>query len=294
MVGPGRHLLLVLVCVALAGPARADEDEARKARALAAKGQRAFDRGDYDEAIQAFGAAYDTKPHFLMQCNIARCYEMKGDYKEADKRYKRCLDEGADRSPMAGQVRQAREMVRDKIPPDERDDRPPPPPPPPGTIPDRPFFAQGGMGAAIELAKVPSQLKLGVVFGYHLNRTAAGPAIAGDLQIGVTGDFTAIEVGPRFYWDIPLVVRGTTTLLLAPSAMLGYAHFTKQCIPRAGACAPARNGLSLQLGVEGRLILARRALIFFRPISVDMLPTAEDDWVFGLRYDLLFGGGAIW
>lgn len=289
-------ILPLLLLLAAGRTAGANEDDARKARSLAARGQRAFDQGDYDAAMRSFQAAYDTKPHFLMQCNIARCHEMKGNYKQADEHYQRCLDEGADRSPMGGQVRSAQKAVRNKIPPHERDGGGGGGPPvfPPGSVPPRPFFAQGGMGAAVQLNHASTQIKLALIFGYHFNKTAGGPAIAGDIQFGVTNDFTTFELGPRFYWDIPVLLRGSTSLFVAPTGMLGFAHVTKYCLHGSALCVPARDGFTMQIGVEGRLVLAHRALIWFRPLSIDMMPTwADGDSNFGVRYDLMFGGGVI-
>jgi hypothetical protein len=290
----GFHTLAVMVLgLSLLLTATAMADDTAMARGLANKGQKHFNRGEYDAAIAAFSRAYELKPHFLMQCNIARCHEMKEELKEARDHYKRCLDEGGSQSPTADQVRQALAAVEEKLPPeDETPDSKEPTAP--ASVPARPFFAQAGFGAGIGITNVKSQAKLSLLFGYHFMGRFSGPALALDFQVGFGSDFTSIEIGPRFFWNIPLAPH--LGLYLAPTAMLGYAHLTERCTavtPALDVCEPGRNGLSFQLGLEVRLLLAERVLLAFQPVGVDVLGVANGDLDLAVRYDLMFSGGIV-
>jgi hypothetical protein len=155
----------------------------------------------------------------------------------------------------------------------------------------RPFLGSLAFGAAMELHEVPSQFKLAAGFSYHFSGNATGPALGGEIQIGVV-DFVSVVIGPRFHWDLLLVGDHELGLILSPRALLGFAHFGAVCAGRV-TCGAARNGLSLQLGVEGRLLLARRFYVSFQPIGLDILITGNGEASAGLRYDLLLGGGMI-
>jgi hypothetical protein len=287
--------LFLFLCLALtAAPAEA---QTSKARAAAARGNRLFEQGKYSEAIVAFEEAYDIKPHYLMQCNIARCHEMTGNHAAAARHYRRCLDEGGDRAPIAGEARRALAEAERKAARDRDRGEPPPPPPPshpttPASPVDRPFTASLGLGAAMELVDVPSQFKLAPGFAYHFFGTTTGPALGLELQLGFGADLVSLEIGPRFCWDFLLVGRPGLAFYLAPGALLGFAHLGSRCV-RPNLCTVARNGLTLQLGVDAKLLLAERWFVSFRPFSLDMVFTANGDMATGLRYDLLVGGGVV-
>jgi hypothetical protein len=59
-----------------------------------AKGKRLFEERKWVGAVAAFELAYKLRPHFFVQCSIARCYQNLNDMIEAAERYRRCLKEG--------------------------------------------------------------------------------------------------------------------------------------------------------------------------------------------------------
>jgi hypothetical protein len=142
-----------------------------------------------------------------------------------------------------------------------------------------PMWASLSMGGAINLEGGGSGFKLIETFGIHFTPNfggpAAGPALALDIQETFGFGSVAIEVGPKFCWDIP-IVQGLG-LYLSPSLMLGFAHWG------------GWNGATIQIGFEGKLILGDRGLVFFRPISFDILAGGNTT----ANYDLIFGGGVI-
>ena len=76
------------------------------------RGNKLFKARDYLGALEAFEEAYKFRPHYLMQCNIARCHERLVDMISAAKHYRRCLAEGAARRRrMARKVRKALALV---------------------------------------------------------------------------------------------------------------------------------------------------------------------------------------
>jgi len=279
------------VLAAGAAPAEARRSKSAQARVLAAKGNRLFQQGKYGPAIVNFEAAYRIKPHYLMQCNIARCHESSGRHAEAARHYRRCLDEGGDRTPVAGEVRKALAEAERKAGGKADPVEPPPPPQPVGPL-ARPFLVSLVFGAAMELHEVPSQFKLAAGFAYHFSGTSTGPALGGEIQIGAK-DLVSVVIGPRFSWDLLLAGTHDLGFILAPGALLGLAHLGEICGGPA-VCAAARTGVSVQLGVEGRLMLMRRFYVSLRPLIIDLLFTAAGGELrAGVRYDLLLGGGVI-
>ena len=93
-------------------PANGTTDTA--ARAFA-RGTALFKEYNYLEAIEAFEEAYRLQPHFLVQCNIARCYERSGNLVKAAESFRRCLNEGAAASPNGERVRDALLQVEKRI-----------------------------------------------------------------------------------------------------------------------------------------------------------------------------------
>lgn len=97
-VRPGAAIVLVMALLfavlhgpAIAAPKRPTGSAA--ARAFA-KGKRLYLQRRYVEAMASFEAAYKAKPHYMVQCSIARCYESLGDMIQAAQRFERCLAEG--------------------------------------------------------------------------------------------------------------------------------------------------------------------------------------------------------
>jgi len=103
-------LLLAAGRAAVAQPAPADD----AAKAFA-RGTELFDKRDYLGALEAFEEAYRLKPHYVVQCNIARCHEWSGDMIRAKTHYQRCLSEGADKAEVAAAVRKSLADVEARI-----------------------------------------------------------------------------------------------------------------------------------------------------------------------------------
>jgi hypothetical protein len=162
----------------------------------------------------------------------------------------------------------------------------------PGT---HPMWASFALGPAIDIHEYVTQFKLIQTFGYHFSGTAEGPAVALDLQESFGGgphgvSVTTIELGPKFVWDFS-IVQGLG-LYLTPSALLGYAWLGFGCPSDAVGCEDISfSCFDMQLAFEGRLVLADRGLIFFRPFTLDIF--VDSDGNTHVRYDLIFGGGAI-
>lgn len=101
-----KRTALLAACLAglLAPSAQAKEDDAVTARKAFDRATRLFEDNKYLEAIESFELAYRLRPHFRVQCSIARCYQIIGDAVEAVQHYKRCLSEGAADSPMKADI----------------------------------------------------------------------------------------------------------------------------------------------------------------------------------------------
>jgi hypothetical protein len=166
----------------------------------------------------------------------------------------------------------------------------------------RPFFATAMIGPAIEVAgDWGTQVKIGQDFGYHLNGGMDGVALGVSFEESF-GNCTdadgvrcvSLELGPKLWWDFQPF--SSLAFFVGPAARLAlaYVHLTADGLDRAGRFV----GVGLQLSVEARLVLSDRAILFFRPVTVDViagdsndvLSLIYDDHV-AARYDLTFGGG---
>ena len=105
-----RIVALAGLC-ALVVPAQANPR--RQAAGAFRRGTRAFKAGDYKTAAAAYQQAYTFRPHFAVQCSIARCYQRLKQMVLAAKHYQRCLDEGgAKRGRSAAKIRKQLTLVR--------------------------------------------------------------------------------------------------------------------------------------------------------------------------------------
>jgi hypothetical protein len=148
----------------------------------------------------------------------------------------------------------------------------------PGT---HPWYGGLGLGGAIGVHNSGSRFKLIEFIGYHFDGNASGPALGLDIQESF-GSGTTLELGPKFLWDIPIIRN--LGLYLTPSAMIGYGY--------TGGCSDGCGGrnasfFDMQFGFEGKLMLADRAFVFFRPLTLDF----EINGGFAFRWDIMFGGG---
>jgi hypothetical protein len=111
-----RTVQLASCLLVLLGTCHAAHAEDNTAASAFARGTELFEKRDYVGALEAFEEAYRLKPHFMVQCNIARCHEESGDLVQATAHYKRCLDEGGASNPeVANRARRAMADVRARI-----------------------------------------------------------------------------------------------------------------------------------------------------------------------------------
>jgi hypothetical protein len=286
--------LLVTTSVHAARP------EPYRARLLEQHGRKLFFKKDYFGALRAFQSSYESDPtNFFMQCNIARCHQLRGDLGLAVRHFMRCLDEGADRTPKRKQVEGALARVHGDLkrggpPRDKKRDHGPGPLlfTRTKTSEERPYFGEVAIGGAFKIGDVPSQLKLALLsLGYHLTGKGHGPAFGVDFQLGLAAGTTSVEIGPRFLWDFLIPWRYSHRFFISPTATLGFAQVGDRCV--GSTCAASRYGLTFQFGVDLKMVLEDRYLLYFRPIGFDVLSTGNDNWKTSLRYDLLFGAGLV-
>ena len=163
----------------------------------------------------------------------------------------------------------------------------------PGT---HPWYGGLALGGAIGVHNSQSQFKLIEFIGYHFSGNSSGPALGLDIQESFGGGATTLELGPKFLLDIPIIRN--LGLYLTPSVMLGYGYVDVGgvgCIPNYyyGGCYGGGGGggssfFAMQFGFEGKLMLADRAFVFFRPFTLDFLVNGDG---FAFRWDIMFGGG---
>lgn len=80
-----------------------------------AEGKTMFKAKDYVGALEAFEKAHELRPHFLVQCNIARCYERLGRMVQAAEHYRRCLTDGAGKTRQARKIKRALKQVESRV-----------------------------------------------------------------------------------------------------------------------------------------------------------------------------------
>jgi hypothetical protein len=108
-----RLITVLLTLIAADGPATARQ-KSPAAKAFT-RGKQLLEERSYVDAIAAFEQAYRLKPHFFVQCSIARCYENMNRYVQAAERYRRCLSEGAARDKLGPRVQRSLSRVEAKI-----------------------------------------------------------------------------------------------------------------------------------------------------------------------------------
>jgi hypothetical protein len=145
----------------------------------------------------------------------------------------------------------------------------------PGT---RAMWATFSVAPAMQISDAVSQLKIAQAAGWHFFGNSSGPAIAFELQESFGSNLFILELGPKFCWDIP--ISSDLGIYLSPNAMIGMAY--------ASAYGTSDVGLDLQFGFEGKMVLADRGLLFFRPMTLDI---AIGDRGTAVRWDIVFGGG---
>jgi len=104
----------IILAALLAHAPLAGADTSPAAEAFA-RGTKLFEERSYVDAIAAFNEAYRLKPHFFVQCSIARCHENLNNFVEAAAHYRRCLKEGAGEAAVGERVRKSLRKVEAKI-----------------------------------------------------------------------------------------------------------------------------------------------------------------------------------
>jgi hypothetical protein len=92
-----------------------DDKDASEASRAFAKASQLFKERKFVNAVAAFELAYRLRPHFMVQCSIARCYQNMNDMLKAAEHYQRCLDEGAKETAMAKRVQASLKSVKAQI-----------------------------------------------------------------------------------------------------------------------------------------------------------------------------------
>ena len=220
---------LAILLLALASPARADDDTAR-ARAHFEIGNGMYRLGDYAGALREFAAGYELtrKPGFLI--NLGQTYRKLHDPARAREMYQQYLASTAPDDPQRAQVTQILADLAKELAEPEPSPPPPPPPqaaapivvakaPPPAPRRRRPLLyagivvaivgaalVGGGGGAAATAENQAQQLtaldRAGGTFDpglddrYHLNRSLEYSLFGVGAALAATG-IVLLAVGAR-------------------------------------------------------------------------------------------------
>lgn len=167
---------------------------------------------------------------------------------------------------------------------------------------DRPWFFAAGIGPAFYAFYDRcrgfrgrgylcnhTQFKLGLDIGYHFSGKFEGPAIGASIEQTIDNEFYFFNPAFKFWWDIEIA---DMAIYVTPFAKVGYAmgsvYFDNFI-----------HGFNIGAGVEGRVILHNRGLLFLRPIQIDTyLGDFEEfnnrDIDFVVTWTILLGGGVVW
>jgi hypothetical protein len=114
----GRWLSL-LACFWFAGArlgaAQPEDQNVIHARELFKRGVDAYDRGVYFEALQAFQAAYQLRPHPAVRVNIANCYDKLDRPADAIQNFEQFLGSGAGTPKQQEEVVRALDRLRKRV-----------------------------------------------------------------------------------------------------------------------------------------------------------------------------------
>lgn len=156
---------------------------------------------------------------------------------------------------------------------------------------DGDFDRGGGLGA-------DSRFKVGLDFGYHFSGKSDGPAIGASIEQTFGGYFDYMfNPSFKFWWDIEIA---DMAVYITPFAKAGYALMTEHDFCGRGfgrfsrfGCDDLGHFFNLGFGVEGRVILNDRGLLFFRLVQIDTY-LGDEDWygsVIIVSYTAMIGGG---
>jgi hypothetical protein len=169
----------------------------------------------------------------------------------------------------------------------------------------RPMFFTGGVGTEFFGLNdgdfgpgrfgYNQRFKVALDFGYHFSGKGDGPAIGASLE-QTFGNRFGYMLNPafKFWWDIEIA---DMAIYIAPFAKAGYAMMTRPniCSRRflgVRRC-PMGHFANIGIGVEGRVVLNDRGMLFLRPVQIDTYLGPDDFYgeVFIIGYSLLLGGG---
>ncbi len=111
----GAALVILIGCLAVSPAARGKESDAARAARYFKSATESFKQRKFVQALALFRKAYGLRPHYLVQCSIARCHEIVGNVVEAARSYERCRDEGAARAGLASSIEASLAGVRAQI-----------------------------------------------------------------------------------------------------------------------------------------------------------------------------------
>jgi hypothetical protein len=127
-----------------------------------------------------------------------------------------------------------------------------------------------------------NQLKIAEEIGFHFSGDGEGPALGVSFEEGFGDHLIRFQPGVKFWWDIQ--PDNDLALYIAPTVKAGYALFHLDLEGLGEANEHAFNG---QVGAAVRLVLADRALVYLRPITLDMFFTEDG---MAMTYDIMAGG----
>ena len=153
----------------------------------------------------------------------------------------------------------------------------------------RPMWFSGGVGPAWYGLRGRGtfgrrgRFKVGMDWGYHFSGKGEGPAIGVSLEQTFADRLFSLNPAAKFLWDIEIK---DMAVYIAPFAKAGYWF---------GDCdrgCRTSHAFNIGVGVEGRVVLWDRLLLFLRPVQVDALvgdlPDTDNFWI---NYSILVGAG---
>jgi hypothetical protein len=151
-----------------------------------------------------------------------------------------------------------------------------------------------GLGGAFGISEAIGLFKLYQEIGGHLVARwgSAGPGLALSLAEGFRGleggTLYRVDAALKFWWDIQPSQR--FAIYLAPYVQAGYLR--NQAVADNGDSG-GTNGGAMTFGLEGKVILGDRGLLFLRPVAVTVsfvdMPNASMNTL--THYELVVGGG---
>jgi hypothetical protein len=170
----------------------------------------------------------------------------------------------------------------------------------------RPFAVTLALGGVAGFSGAAGGFALAQELGYHLSRSGGGPALGlaigesfGSRGQGASGTSTRVsvyQVGAKLWWDLQPAAR--TAFYLAPVLQLSFAYATAAVV----GSSDSTYAFALRGGLEAKLVVDDRWLLYARPIGLDLLVGGAHlggvagegtDASLLLRYEAVAGAGVI-